>query len=95
MGTLLRTRSTSSNNWRDHYENGISSIPATANWIIRKTGTDSPILSSVGGMYYPNLTIENTSASSWTTGTNSGFTGSADYPRIKGNFDIGGTVQVQ
>ncbi len=89
-GTLLRTRSTSSNNWRDHYNSGISNIPSTANWIIRKTGGDSPNITSTGGMYYPNLTIENNTGSTWTTGSSSSFTGSSDYPRIKGNLDIGG-----
>lgn len=89
-GTLLRTRNTSSDNWRDHYKNGISNIPATGNWIIRKTGADNPLLTSVSGMYYPNLTIENTSGSTWTTSGSSGFTGSTDYPRIKGVFNIGG-----
>lgn len=90
-GTLLRTRSTSSNNWRDHYENGISNIPSTANWIVRKTGTDSPTLSSTGSMYYPNLSIENNTVATWVTGTSSSFSGSADYPRIKGNLSIGGS----
>lgn len=90
-GTLLRTRNTSADNWRDHYYNGIYNIPATANWIIRKTGTDNPLLSSVLGMYYPNLTVENTSGSTWTASGSSGFVGSTDYPRIKGIFNIGGT----
>ncbi len=90
-GTLLRTRNTSSDNWRVHYQGGITNIPSSAKWIIRKTGTDNPSLSSVSGMYYPNLTIENTSGSSWTASGTSGFTGSTDYPRIKGNFYIGGS----
>lgn len=90
-GTLLRSRSTSANNWRDHYYNGISNIPATANWIIRKTGAEDPLLSSVSGMYYPNLTVENFSGSTWTTSGSSGFIGSTDYPRIKGVFNIGGS----
>ncbi len=87
-GTLLRTRSTSSNNWKDRYEGGISTIPSTATWIVRKTGTDNPALSSTGGMYYPNLKIENTSGASWNF---IGFTGSTAVPTIKGNFDIGGS----
>jgi hypothetical protein len=89
-GTLLRTRATSSDNWRDHYQGGISTIPSTATWLIRKTGTDNPLVSSVGAMYYPNLTIENTSGSAWTASGSSVFTGSTDYPRITGNLDIGG-----
>ncbi len=89
-GTLLRTRGTSSDNWRDKYQGGISTIPATATWLIRKTGTDNPLVSSTSGMYYPNLTIENTSGSAWVASGNSVFTGSSDYPRITGNLDVGG-----
>ncbi|MFL5763625.1 MAG: gliding motility-associated C-terminal domain-containing protein [Bacteroidia bacterium] len=89
-GTLVRTNSTSSDKWRDTYSGGISTIPSTSNWIVRKTGTPSPLLSSSGGMYYGNLTIENLTGSAWTTTGNSRFTGSSDFPRIKGNLTIGG-----
>jgi len=89
-GTLLRTRSTSSDNWRDSYSGGISTIPATANWIIRKTGGDSPTLSSTNNMYYPNLTIENNTGSIWITGTYSSFTGYVSAPTIKGSLYVGG-----
>jgi len=90
-GTILRTRGTSAVNWRDNYDGGISTIPATANWIIRKTSSDSPLLSSTSNMYYPNLTIENNYTSAWTTGTNSSFTGSSTRPIVKGNLNIGGS----
>ena len=89
-GSILRTRSTSSDNWRDKYSNGISNIPSTANWIIAKIGSDSPILSSTGGMYYPNLIIGNTTSTIWTTSGNSSFNGSSDFPRIKGSLYVGG-----
>lgn len=89
-GTLVRSRSTSSANWRDHYSGGISSIPSTSNWILRKVGSDNPSITTVGGSYYPNLTFENTSGAAWGT-TTTCFTGSSDYPRILGNLDIGGT----
>ncbi|MGZ3862791.1 MAG: DNRLRE domain-containing protein [Bacteroidia bacterium] len=89
-GILYRTRATSSDNWRDAYDGGISTIPATGNWVIRKTGTDNPTLSSTGGMYYPNLIIDNTSGSTWTMSGSSNFTGSSDFPRIKGSLTIGG-----
>ena len=88
--TILRTRATSADLWRDHYAGGISTIPATATWIVSKTGADDPLLSSVGGMYYPNLIIQNNSGSAWTPAGNSIFTGSTDYPRILGTLDIGG-----
>lgn len=89
-GTIIRTRSTSSNNWRDKYDGGISTIPASANWILRKTGGDNPSLSSTGNMVYPNLIIENNTGTTWSTPSTPGFTGSSSAPIIKGNLDIGG-----
>ena len=88
--TLIRTRSTSSDNWRDSYEGGISNITATANWILRKVSSDNPSLTTIGGMHYPNLTIENNTASAWITTAGTSFTGSSSFPTIKGNFSIGG-----
>jgi hypothetical protein len=90
-GTFGRTTAASGDGWRDHYSGGISTIPASATWIIRKTGADDPSLISTGGMYYPNLNIENTSGSTWTTTGSSCFTGSSEVPVIKGNFYVGGT----
>ena len=89
-GTFIKTRSTSSSNWRERYENNISNIPATALWIVRKTSSDSPILVSTDGMYYPNLSIENNTETLWETSSSPGFSGNSDYPRIKGNLFIGG-----
>jgi hypothetical protein len=89
-GSLIRSRSTSSNNWRDKYEGGISNIPSTANWIVRKTGTDSPTLSTTSDMYYPNLYIENNTSSEWITGGYCSFTGYLTNPNIKGNLYLGG-----
>lgn len=88
--TLLRTRSTSSNNWRDHYKGGINQIPATGHWVVRKVGSDSPTLSTTDGMHYPNLTLENYSGSLWETGFQSSFTGFLTSPVIKGNLNVGG-----
>ncbi len=90
-GTLVKTTGTSSNAWRDNYWGGIANIPATGNWILRKTGGFNPALSSVGGATYPNLVIENYSGSPWIMNIGSVFTGSSNYPRIKGDFDIGGS----
>jgi hypothetical protein len=93
-GTLIKTTNTSSNNWQDKYETGIANIPSTANWILRKNSSANPAISTVatvGGAYYPNLTIENNYTSAWTTATSSTFQGSSGYPTIKGNFDIGGS----
>ncbi len=88
-GTIVRTRSTSSNNWRDAYDGGISKIPPTANWIVRKTSSDNPSLTGTS-MTYPNLILENYSGSNWTTTLGSIFSGASDRPQIKGNLDVGG-----
>jgi hypothetical protein len=93
-GTLLKTTGSSSNNWQNAYQGGIATIPATANWIIRKIGTQQPALSTTSpgtGSVYPNLFIENTTAAAWTTPVGSSFTGATTTATIKGNLDIGGT----
>ncbi len=90
-GTLIRSAGNSSNNWQGAYDLGISNIPATANWILRKTGAQTPVLSSTTpgtGSVYPNLIIENTTATAWALG----FTGTAASQIIKGDLDIGGTA---
>lgn len=89
-GTLIRSAGNSSNNWQSAYDSGISTIPATANWILRKTGTQTPALSSTNpasGSVYPNLFIENNTATAFGVS----FTGSAAPQTIKGNLDIGGS----
>ncbi len=88
-GTLIRSAGNSSNNWQNSYQGGISTIPATSNWILRKTSGQNPALSSVApasGSVYPNLTIENNTANAY----NVSFTGTTAAPTVKGNLDIGG-----
>ncbi len=92
-GTLIKTTASSSNNWQNRYEGGASTMPATANWIIRRNTVVNIPLSSTApatGSVYPNLTIENNVAGVWTPIVGSGFTGSAAFPTVKGNFDLGG-----
>jgi hypothetical protein len=57
---------------------------------VRKTGSDSPAITTTGGMVYPNLTIENHTGSPWVTGSQSSFTGFLDRPIVKGDLNIGG-----
>lgn len=89
--TLIKTNSGSVSVLRDHYLGGISSIPASAQWIYRYNGDGNPTVASVN-MYYPNLRFENTTASPYTTSisTNS-FTGNATSTVILGNLEIGTT----
>lgn len=90
--TYVKQRNGSAVNWRDNYEGGMINIPATSNWIIRKTAVGTPTFTTVGGTYYGNFIIENTSATFWTMTTTATFTGSTGFPTIKGNFDIGNTT---
>lgn len=92
-GTLLKTTPSSSNNWQSTYQGGIANIPATSNWIIRRNTAVNISFSSTtpaSGSVYPNLTIENNAAGTWSTPAASSITGSTAFVTIKGNFDIGG-----
>lgn len=92
-GTLIKTTASSSNNWQSTYQGGIATIPSTANWIIRRnTAVNIPMSSTTpaSGSVYPNLTIENNVAGTWSTPAGSSFTGSTIFVTVKGNLDIGG-----
>lgn len=89
-GTLIKTTISAATGWQGNYSGGIATIPATANWIIRRNTAVNPVITTIGA-YYPNLTIENNVAGIWTTATTSTFQGTTGFPTIKGNFDIGGS----
>lgn len=91
-GTMIRTKNSSATEWRDRYDGGMSNIPATANWIIRRENAgDSPSLTAVD-TFYPNLTLENNVTGTWdATGVGSKFTGASGFCTVKGNMDVGGT----
>lgn len=88
---LVKMNESTSNEYRDNYEGGIATIPATANWILRYMGGSAdPSISSVDGATYPNLTIESMSGN-WNPATGaSRFQGKNGFPTILGNLDIGG-----
>ena len=87
--TMIRTRSTSATLWRDHYNGGMSAIPFSSNWIIRKQGADNPSISAITS-YYGNLKIENTTSAFWNaTIIGSKFIGTSSAAVIKGNMEIG------
>ncbi|MEO8087564.1 MAG: hypothetical protein ABI763_12125, partial [Bacteroidota bacterium] len=96
-GTLIKTTNTNSTNWQLKYENGISTIPSTSNWICRKPvgGSTEPSISTTNGgppnpqVCFGNLYIENNSGT-WNTNNLCKFSGSNNYPIIKGNFYVGG-----
>ncbi len=96
-GTFVKNTNTNSTTWQLQYYNNIINIPATSNWICRKPSGASvePSISTTNGgppnsqVYYGNLYIENNS-SSWNTSNLCKFSGSVNYPVIKGNLYIGG-----
>jgi len=92
-GTYVKTENTNATNWQNNYQGGISTIPATASWVLNKTPSSvtAPSLTTLN-MFYPNLTIMNTSGGVWTTAVSSTFTGSTATATIKGNFDVGGVL---
>ncbi|TAD87474.1 MAG: lamin tail domain-containing protein, partial [Bacteroidetes bacterium] len=91
--TIIKTNQSSSSVYRDRYEGGMGTIPATANWIIRYTGASDVSFTTVGSTFYPNLTFENSTVSPYTFVTN--FSGGSDFATIKGNLDIGGSTFIQ
>ena len=88
--TFIKTNSSSATVYRDNYHNGMSNIPASANWIVRKTGASEPSFTTIN-TFYPNLTFEST-AGTWTwTQNGQSFTGSSSTAVIYGNLNIGGS----
>lgn len=91
--TIIRSNTSSASVYRDNYQGGMSTIPATANWIIRGSSSINVPFTTTGGTFYPNLTFESTSGT-WNPSsatTNSRFTGSTGgFATVKGNLDIGG-----
>lgn len=96
-GTIVKATHSSAKLWQLNYYGGINTIPSTSNWICRKPlgFPYEPTISSTNGgppnaqAHYGNLFIENFS-SSWNTNTNCRFSGSTNFPVIKGNLYIGG-----
>jgi hypothetical protein len=88
-GNFIKLSNTSLVNYSSRYEGGISNIPSTSNWIIRKVpGKTPPATIPAVDMFYPNLTIENTTAIAWSI---SFPTGSGGFPTVKGFFNLGGS----
>lgn len=89
--TVIKTHSSSVNNYRDNYQAGIANIPAAANWIYRYNG-DGDVTTAAINFFYPNLYFENTTGSLYDFNTNfSALTGSSGTSTIKGNMYIGTT----
>lgn len=88
-GTFIKTNNSSAARYRDYYQNGMSSIPASANWIIRYTGLGSPSFTT-NNTFYPNLTFESVAGSWFPASGFSRFQGISATATIYGNLNIGG-----
>lgn len=92
-GTIVKTNTSSATTYRNNYEGGISTIPATADWIYRYDGTGSvSIANSAGGspMFYPNLTFETTAGSYDFDGFSEVFTGRLERVVVLGDLIFDG-----
>lgn len=98
-GTIVKTNTSSVNNYRDFYEGGMNNIPSTANWYYRYNGDGNPVTGAVD-FFYPNLYFENTANTgnfAWNTFTLI-LSGTNGFCTVKGDLNIGisgtGTVTV-
>jgi hypothetical protein len=90
-GTIIKSRNSSSAVYRDNYQGGISTIPATANWIIRYIGVSQPNVVT-SNMYFPNLYWENTTGVNYNFNSSSNvMTGNSGFATVKGSMFVGTT----
>lgn len=97
-GEFIKTGSSAIAQYRDNYEGGIATVPATATWRFRQSGNSGtiPVLSI--NMFYPNLYLESTSGNHSFNTAAEIFQGTSGFTTVKGNLYIGnsgtGTVDV-
>lgn len=88
-GTLIKTNTSSTVQYRDNYEGGITMIPASSTWIYRRVSAVNLAIVSTG-MTYPNLYFENDVSGNYSpTSTIHNFSGSSNSIEIKGDLSIG------
>lgn len=88
-GTYIKTGSSSAADWQNNYEAGITNIPGSATWVLRRTGGLVPSATATG-MVYPNLIIENLHTAGYTV-TFAGTTALGNFPTVLGDLDVGGS----
>ncbi|WCL81534.1 lamin tail domain-containing protein [Saprospira sp. CCB-QB6] len=88
--TIIKTGSSTVAAYRDNYENGISTIPATAHWHFRYANNGS-VSVITNNMYYPNLYMESVSGDYSFTGLSEVFSGSGGFMTVKGDMLVGNT----
>lgn len=97
-GEIIKTGSSSIAQYRDNYEGGIATIPATAAWRFRYDGNNATVPVITLNMFYPNLYMESTSGGHSFNAASEVFRGNSGFATVKGNMYIGnsgtGTVDV-
>jgi len=89
-GTIIKTGSSSTAQYRNNYDGGIANIPATATWIYRYDGSSNVSIVTIG-MFYPNLYFESTSGGHSFNNGSEIFSGSSNFATVKGSFYVGNT----
>ncbi len=90
--SFIKTNTADPFMFRDKYQGGMSTIPATGSWIYRNNNDGSPYTGTVD-FYYPDLYIENTNgAGNYAFSTSqTAFNGASGIATVKGNMYVGTT----
>lgn len=89
--TFIKTADSPALPYQSNYNAGVPAIPATATWILRKINPlYTPTMTS-GSMFYPNLILQNMSASTYNTTAAGTYFNAGNTCTIKGDFTIAST----
>jgi len=88
-GEIIKTGTSSVAEYRDNYEGGIATIPATATWRFRHTTNSSLVAVIAVNMFYPNLYMESTNGGHSFANASEVFRGISGSMTVKGNMFVG------
>lgn len=91
-GEIIKTGTSSVAQYRDNYEGGIATIPATATWRYRHTTNSGLVAVIAVNMFYPNLYIESTNGGHSFSNSSEVFRGISSFMTVKGNMYVGNTA---
>ncbi|MBK8847448.1 MAG: hypothetical protein IPO27_13235 [Bacteroidetes bacterium] len=89
-GTFIKTLNSVSSVYQNNYNGGIATIPATGQWILRKTAAAILPTMTTANMFYPNLSFENVSGSPYNATAVGTYFFAANPCTVKGNLHIAG-----
>lgn len=90
-GEIIKTGTSSVAQYRDNYEGGIATIPATATWRYRHTTNSGLVAVIAVNMFYPNLHMESTNGAHSFNNSSEVFRGISGFMTVKGNMYVGNT----